>query len=89
VGGITLNWSAPKAGGLTLLGYQIQRQIDGGPYQYLNNGVPIAASTTSYFDNLATIVSPGTHSINYKIAAVYTNQAVSAFAVFSTVSFPN
>jgi hypothetical protein len=87
-GGVQLTWNAPAASGLTLLRYQIKRQIDGGPFQFIDGGL-VGASATSYFDNLSTVLTPGEHSVTYQIAAVYTSQAVSPFATFSTVSFPN
>jgi hypothetical protein len=87
-GGIQLTWNPPAAGGLTLLKYEIKRQIDGQPAQFIDNGL-VGAGQTTHFDNVSTILTPGTHRLSYQIAAVYTNQAVSPFATFSTVSFPN
>lgn len=86
-GGVQLTWQAPPPGGLTLLKYEIQRSVDGQPYQVIDNGL-VGAGVTSFFDPLTGITTTDSHLLRYRIAAVYTNQAVSAFANFSQVSFP-
>jgi hypothetical protein len=80
-GGIQLSWDPPPASTLTLLKYQIQRSTNGGPYQYIDQGLVLAGTTTFFDQNLTT------GSYQYRIAAVYTNQAVSPFANFNSVSF--
>ncbi len=84
-GGIRLNWQAPPPTGLTLLKYQIQRSVDGAPYQSIDQGL-VGAGTTTFFDS--SVSTTDRHLYRYRIAAVYTNQAVSPYASFTQVSFP-
>ena len=79
--GIRLIWQAPPPGGLTLLKYQIQRSFNGGTYQFIDQG-QVGPNDTQFFDE-----SLPTGQYRYRIAAVYTNQSVSAFVSFSSVSF--
>ncbi len=84
-GGIQLVWQAPAPGGLTLLRYQIQRSVDGQPFQFIDGGM-VGAAQTSFFDT--DVSTTERHVYRYRIAAVYTTQAVSPFASFSQIAFP-
>ncbi|NLO74743.1 MAG: fibronectin type III domain-containing protein [candidate division WS1 bacterium] len=79
--GIRLVWQPPPPSDLTVFGYQIQRSFNGGPWQYIDQG-QVTASMTQFFDQ--NLVSG---EYRYRIAAVYTNQAVSPFINFVGVSF--
>jgi len=85
-GGIRLTWQAPSPSSLTLLKYQIQRQVDREPWQFIDAG-QVGATDTSFFD--ANVSTTDTHQYRYRIAAVYTSQAVSRFATFDGISFPS
>jgi hypothetical protein len=87
-GGIQLTWQAPPPGGLTLLKYEVQRSVDGQPYQSVDNGL-VGAADFRFFDPLTGVSTTETHLLRYRIAAIYTNQAVSSFANFAQVSFPH
>ncbi len=82
-GGIQLTWRAPQVGDLTLLRYQIQRSVNGQPYQFIDGGL-VGPGATSFFDNNVT----SGERYRYRIAAVYTTQAVSAYANFTQIIFP-
>jgi hypothetical protein len=79
--GIRLIWQPPSASNLTLLKYQIQRSFNNGPFQFIDQG-QVSASQTQFFDQ---DLVPGEY--RYRIAAVYTNQAVSPFATFTMITF--
>ena len=80
---IRLFWQAPVPTELTLLRYQIKRSINNGAWHYIDQG-NADASRTSWpdFD-----VTAG-NSYQYRIRAVYTNQAVSdPWSVFNRITF--
>jgi hypothetical protein len=79
--GIRLLWQAPPLSNLTLLKYQIQRSYNGGAWQYIDQG-QVGAGLTQFFDE--NLVSG---EYRYRIAAVYTDQSVSAFATFTALTF--
>lgn len=84
-GGFQLAWQAPPPGDLTLLRYQIQRSVDGQPYQLIDGGM-VGPGLTTFFDS--NVSTTERHLYRYRIAAVYTNQAASPFANFSQIAFP-
>ena len=49
----------------------------------------VFGAATSFTDNVSLVLTPGAHNLFYQIRAVYTTQAVSPFASFSTISFSN
>lgn len=80
---ITINWQEPTGTTLTVLRYQIERAIDGGPFQRIDPGT-LGPGTTS-FNDFGTIT--GTHTYQYRLRTVYTNLAVSPFALSGALVF--
>jgi hypothetical protein len=79
--GFRLLWSAPPAGIVDLVRYEIGRSIDGGPFVRIDQGLT-GPDTTEYFD--PDLVAG---DYRYRIRAVYADQSASQYAYFDTVRF--
>lgn len=80
--GIRLLWAPPPAGDLIVNSYEIQRSLDGAPWQYIAGGAMLNAGATEWFDdNLVT------GAYRYRISALYTDQAQSPWAYFNQISY--
>jgi len=79
---IRLFWTPPSGTTLTLLRYQIERSINGLPWERIDGGLADAGRTSwPDFD-----VSAG-NTYQYRIRAVYTNMAYSEWKLFTAVLF--
>jgi hypothetical protein len=74
---ISISWSPPTGTTLTLARYFIERAIDGGPFQRIDQNT-VGASAT-FFNDYGTIA--GRHTYQYRMQAFYTNNTVSPYAV--------
>ncbi len=79
---IRLLWNPPPATELILLRYQIQRSVNSGSWQYIDGG-NAGPTRTSWPD--FDVVDGSNYQ--YRIRAVYTNQAVSVWVYFNRVTF--
>ncbi len=81
---IQISWTPPTGTSYTILQYQLQRSVDGGPYSYFGTGgqtQSLAATTTQYPDFGVT----SGHSYSYRIRVFYTNSKFSEWAYFAGV----
>jgi hypothetical protein len=81
---IRVRWVAPTGTTFTVLRYQLQRSVNGGPFAFFGSGNStnnISAGTSEWpdFD-----VSTG-NSYAYRIRVIYTNQKYSAWQNFAAV----
>ncbi len=79
---IRLFWDPPPPTQLERQRYQIQRKVNAGPWQFIDNGV-----CGKYCTDFPDFDVAPPHTYKYQIRAVYTSGAPSAWALFDTVIF--
>jgi len=80
--GIILYWDPPPPTELTLVGYQIQRSVEGSPYMDVDVGSCGIACT--HWTDLN--VAPG-NTYRYRMRAIYASSEVSEWRQFNAVDF--
>lgn len=78
---ISLGWTAPTGTTLTILRYQIERSVDATPFERIDTG-NVGFGSTSFKDY--NTVS-GRHAYQYRMRTLYTNGAVSPYAISGAI----
>lgn len=80
-GAIRISWEEPTGTTLTVLRYHIERAVDSGPFTRIDPGTLGPGST--FFLDVDTL--SGRHIYQYRLRTVYTNGAVSPWAVSGAI----